>query len=146
MERKVAKILDNLGIHVFSYSEEWDQLANLTAEEIEEQDVMTVAKYIYLFSQYATYLTQQRNFIKIRANYLRDKYEKLLAKLVPNQPGKTLKEKKMAAQFSPELSEIEEELKLVESLEASMEDMPEMVIEQLNALKRIMDAKLKVGG
>lgn len=146
MEQKIAKILDSLGIHVFTYSEEWDQLANLTAEEVEEQDVMTIAKYIYLYSQYVTYLTQQRNFIKIRANYLRNKYEKALARLVVGQSGKTLKEKKMAAQFSPELEEIEGELRLVESLEISMEDMPEMIIEQLNALKRIMDAKIKAGG
>ncbi len=144
--KKTTEILQNLGIHIFSFDESFKDTVTMSIDDLDDLDVVTMSKYIYILAQYITYLFQQRNFIKIKEEQLQKKYEAVLASLIPQQQAKTLKEKRMLAANTQEAQEIEKQLNEVMALRKSLENIPEGYIEILNALKRYHETLLKLGG
>jgi len=137
MRKKVEKILKEKNIYIFPPLKKFKEVMMLTYDDLEDLDFETLDRYIYVLSQYITYLAQQRNFYKIEENYLRDQYEKKLMARVADIKAKTLKEKKALAAQDPEIKEIEKKYKLIKSIRESLHEMPEYHREILNALKRI---------
>lgn len=109
----------------------------LDFDDIADLDPKTVNRYIYILSQYITFLNQQLNFYKIKERRLRKEYDRLTLTLASEQQAKTLKERKMLATNHPKVRELEHELDKVMDLREALEDSPKYHIEILNALKRL---------
>lgn len=141
--KEIKDVLRQMGVYIFSSNNNFQKTVNMSLDDLDSLDAITLSKYIYLLSQYITYLYQQRNFIKIKEEQLEREYENLINSLIPLQEAKTLKEKRMLASNNPEAKKIEEQLIEIISIRKSLENVPEGYTEILNALKRYHETLLK---